>query len=44
MGFDVVYFPPIHPIGRVRRKGPNNTLTAGATQTIDYYSIAWPTL
>jgi starch synthase (maltosyl-transferring) len=29
MGFDVVYFPPIHPIGRVRRKGPNNTLTPG---------------
>ncbi|MFS0884444.1 maltotransferase domain-containing protein [Aeromicrobium sp. 179-A 4D2 NHS] len=29
MGFDVVYFPPIHPIGRVNRKGPNNTLTPG---------------
>ncbi|HEX8867263.1 MAG TPA: maltotransferase domain-containing protein, partial [Lentzea sp.] len=29
MGFDVVYFPPIHPIGRVNRKGPNNTLVAG---------------
>lgn len=29
MGFDVVYLPPIHPIGRVNRKGPNNTLTAG---------------
>ncbi len=28
MGFDVVYFPPIHPIGRQFRKGPNNTLTA----------------
>jgi starch synthase (maltosyl-transferring) len=27
MGFDVVYLPPIHPIGRVNRKGPNNTLT-----------------
>jgi starch synthase (maltosyl-transferring) len=27
MGFDVLYFPPIHPIGRVRRKGRNNTLT-----------------
>ena len=26
MGFDVVYFPPIHPIGRMRRKGRNNTL------------------
>ncbi|UOZ11585.1 alpha-1,4-glucan--maltose-1-phosphate maltosyltransferase [Amycolatopsis sp. WQ 127309] len=28
MGFDVVYLPPIHPIGRVNRKGPNNTLDA----------------
>ncbi len=30
MGFDVLYLPPIHPIGRVNRKGPNNTLVAGA--------------
>ncbi len=29
MGFDVLYFPPIHPIGRVNRKGKNNTLTPG---------------
>ncbi len=29
MGFDVVYLPPIHPIGERNRKGPNNTLTAG---------------
>ena len=29
MGFDVLYFPPIHPIGRINRKGPNNTLAAG---------------
>jgi starch synthase (maltosyl-transferring) len=29
MGFDVVYLPPIHPIGRTGRKGPNNTLDAG---------------
>lgn len=29
MGFDVLYLPPIHPIGRVKRKGPNNSLTAG---------------
>jgi starch synthase (maltosyl-transferring) len=27
MGFDVVYLPPIHPIGKVNRKGTNNTLT-----------------
>ena len=29
MGFDVVYLPPVHPIGKVNRKGPNNTLTPG---------------
>jgi starch synthase (maltosyl-transferring) len=29
MGFDVLYLPPIHPIGRTHRKGPNNTLNAG---------------
>jgi starch synthase (maltosyl-transferring) len=29
MGFDVVYLPPIHPIGRAFRKGAGNTLTAG---------------
>jgi starch synthase (maltosyl-transferring) len=27
MGFDVLYLPPIHPIGRSFRKGPNNALT-----------------
>jgi starch synthase (maltosyl-transferring) len=30
MGFDVVYLPPIHPIGTQFRKGPNNTLHAEA--------------
>jgi starch synthase (maltosyl-transferring) len=29
MGFDIIYLPPIHPIGEVNRKGPNNTLTPG---------------
>ena len=29
MGFDVLYLPPIHPIGVAHRKGPNNSLTAG---------------
>ena len=29
MGFDVLYLPPIHPIGRVNRKGANNALLAG---------------
>lgn len=28
MGFDVIYFPPVHPIGETNRKGPNNTLNA----------------
>jgi len=29
MGFDVIYLPPIHPIGRSFRKGKNNSLPAG---------------
>ncbi len=29
MGFDVLYLPPIHPIGEVERKGPNNRAGAG---------------
>jgi starch synthase (maltosyl-transferring) len=29
MGFDVLYLPPIHPIGRAYRKGKNNALVAG---------------
>ncbi|MEX2229452.1 MAG: alpha-1,4-glucan--maltose-1-phosphate maltosyltransferase [Dehalococcoidia bacterium] len=29
MGFDVLYLPPIHPIGQSARKGPNNALHAG---------------
>lgn len=28
MGFDVLYFPPVHPIGEVNRKGKNNSTTA----------------
>ena len=28
MGFDVVYLPPIHPVGKVHRKGRNNSVTA----------------
>jgi starch synthase (maltosyl-transferring) len=30
MGFDVIYLPPIHPVGISARKGPNNSLIAGA--------------
>jgi starch synthase (maltosyl-transferring) len=29
MGFDVLYLPPIHPIGRINRKGKNNAPAAG---------------
>ena len=29
LGFDVLYLPPIHPIGRTKRKGRNNALEAG---------------
>jgi starch synthase (maltosyl-transferring) len=29
MGFDVLYLPPIHPIGTAHRKGPNNSLAPG---------------
>jgi starch synthase (maltosyl-transferring) len=29
LGFDVLYLPPVHPIGETNRKGPNNALTAG---------------
>ena len=31
MGFDVLYIPPIHPIGHSHRKGKNNSLTASLT-------------
>ncbi len=30
MGFDVLYLPPIHPIGKINRKGANNALAASA--------------
>ena len=30
MGFDVLYLPPIHPIGQTNRKGPNNSLQTSA--------------
>ncbi|NLE80976.1 MAG: alpha-1,4-glucan--maltose-1-phosphate maltosyltransferase [Rhodococcus sp.] len=39
MGFDVVYLPPIHPIGQVNRKGPNNTLTPGPADTGSPWAI-----
>ncbi|MGZ6745269.1 MAG: maltotransferase domain-containing protein, partial [Nocardioides sp.] len=39
MGFDVVYLPPIHPIGEVNRKGPNNTLPPGPDDTGSPWAI-----
>ncbi|UJR83615.1 alpha-1,4-glucan--maltose-1-phosphate maltosyltransferase [Sandaracinus amylolyticus] len=42
MGFDVLYLPPIHPIGRAFRKGPNNTLTAGPDDPGSPWAIGGP--
>ncbi len=42
MNFDVVYLPPIHPIGRAHRKGPNNTLTAGPADPGSPWAIGSP--
>jgi starch synthase (maltosyl-transferring) len=39
MGFDVLYFPPIHPIGSTNRKGKNNTLTPGPNDPGSPYAI-----
>ena len=39
MGFDVLYFTPIHPIGRVNRKGRNNTLTPAPDDPGSPYAI-----
>ncbi len=39
MGFDTLYFPPIHPIGTTNRKGPNNTLTPGPQDVGSPYAI-----
>ncbi|HEX2526019.1 MAG TPA: maltotransferase domain-containing protein [Geminicoccus sp.] len=39
MGFDVLYLPPIHPIGRTHRKGKNNSLTAGPDDPGSPYAI-----
>jgi starch synthase (maltosyl-transferring) len=42
MGFDVLYFPPIHPIGQKNRKGRNNTLTPGPDDVGSPYAIGSP--
>ncbi len=39
MGFDVLYFPPIHPIGRINRKGRNNSLQAAPDDPGSPYGI-----
>ncbi|MCF8480175.1 MAG: alpha-1,4-glucan--maltose-1-phosphate maltosyltransferase [Rhodospirillum sp.] len=39
MGFDTLYFVPIHPIGRMHRKGPNNSLNAGPDDPGSPYAI-----
>ncbi|RQR53069.1 DUF3416 domain-containing protein [Burkholderia sp. Bp9140] len=42
MGFDVLYFPPIHPIGTTARKGRNNSLKAGPDDVGSPYAIGAP--
>ncbi len=39
MGFDVIYLTPVHPIGRINRKGANNTLVAGERDPGSPYAI-----
>jgi starch synthase (maltosyl-transferring) len=39
LGFDVLYLPPIHPIGHTNRKGANNTLTPGPEDPGSPYAI-----
>ncbi len=42
MGFNVIYFPPIHPIGVSHRKGKNNTLTAQPGDVGSPWAIGGP--
>jgi starch synthase (maltosyl-transferring) len=39
LGFDVLYFPPIHPIGRTNRKGRNNALVAKPEDPGSTYAV-----
>jgi len=39
MGFDILYLPPIHPIGRSERKGKNNSTTPGPEDTGSPWAI-----
>jgi starch synthase (maltosyl-transferring) len=42
MGFDIVYLPPVHPIGTSHRKGANNTLTPGPDDVGSPWAIGSP--
>ena len=42
LGFDVVYLPPIHPIGRTARKGKNNSLSAAPDDVGSPWAIGGP--
>jgi starch synthase (maltosyl-transferring) len=42
MGFDVLYLPPVHPIGRAFRKGKNNALVAGPEDPGSPWGIGGP--
>ncbi len=42
MGFDVLYLPPIHPIGLTARKGPNNTLSSSPNDPGSPWAIGAP--
>jgi len=42
MGFDVLYLPPIHPVGRQFRKGRNNTLEADESAVGSPWAIGGP--
>src|SRR5690606_8144632 len=42
MGFDVLYLPPIHPIGTTFRKGPNNATVAGPNDVGSPWAIGAP--
>ena len=42
MGFDIVYLPPIHPIGRTFRKGPDNVTEAGPDDVGSPWAIGGP--
>jgi starch synthase (maltosyl-transferring) len=42
LGFDVLYLPPVHPIGRAHRKGKNNALTAAPDDPGSPWAIGGP--